>query len=109
MKTSLLTLLLTAVGLWAQTPASPPVFRAFPTNAVVNTNREQALQRALQRAMERRTNTAVPGVAGTPAKPVAGGDPSAAAPAGRNQPRTLPTATPGSNAISNAPAGVVRQ
>jgi len=94
-KTSFLTLLLTAFGLWAQTPAAPPAFPAFPTNAPLNTNRAQALQRALQRALQSKTNAAAPGVAGTLAKPVAGTDASA------------PAATPGGSAATNAPTGAV--
>ncbi len=93
MKTSLLTLLLTAFGLWAQTPAPPPAFPAFPTsptNAPLNTNRAQALQRALQRALQNRTNAPAPGVASTPSEPVAGTDASA----------------PGGSAATNAPTGV---
>ena len=110
MKTSLLTLLLTAFGLWAQTPAAPPTFPAFPafpTNAPINTNRAQALQRALQRALESRTNAPAPGIAGTPAKPAAGTNLSAPAAVLRNQPLTQPAATPVGGAASNAPAGAV--
>ncbi len=106
MKTSLLTLLLAAFGLWAQTPAGPPAFPAFPavpTNAPIDTNRAQALQRALQRALGSRTNVPPSGTAGTLAKPVAGADLSAPGPASRN-----PTAAaPGAGAVTNGPAGAV--
>jgi general secretion pathway protein D len=95
-KTLLHILLLTPFGLWAQTTVSPPSFPAFPTNAVINTNRQQALQRALQRALENRTNA-----------PVLGAEPSATAPVLRNQPRLQPSATPGGGAVSNAPTGTV--
>jgi general secretion pathway protein D len=107
-KTSLLTLLLTAFGLWGQTPASPPTFPAFPafpTNAVSNTNRQQALQQALHRALESKTNAPAPGVASTPAKPIAGADLPAPAPALGNQPQ--PPAAPGVSAVPNAPTGAV--
>jgi general secretion pathway protein D len=95
-KTLLHILLLTPFGLWAQTTVSPPSFPAFPTNAVINTNRQEALQRALQRALENRTNA-----------PVLGAEPSATAPVLRNQPRLQPSATPGGGAVSNAPTGTV--
>jgi general secretion pathway protein D len=105
-KTSLLTLLLAAVGLWAQTPAAPPAFPAFPavpTNAPMDTNRAQALQRALQRALGSRTNAPPSGAASTPAKPVAGAGLSAPGPASRDQ----AAATPGAGAVTNVPAGAV--
>ena len=70
MKTTPLILLLTTAGLWAQSPESPPAFPAFPTNAAVNTNRQQALQRALQRALESKTNAALLGASNTLAKPM---------------------------------------
>ena len=107
MKTSLLTLLLTAFSLWGQTPASLPAFPAFPTNAVSNTNRQQALQRAMQRALEARTNAPAPGVASTPASPVAGAAPSTPGPAFGNQPLAQPAATLGGSAVSNTPTGTV--
>ena len=106
MKTSLLTLLLTAFGLWAQTPAALPAlpaFPAFPTNAPVNTNRAQALQRAMQRALQNRTNAPGQGVTSAPAKPGEGSNLSAPAPALRNQ----TAATPGPGAVTNVPAGTV--
>jgi general secretion pathway protein D len=103
-KTSLLTLFLTALGVWGQTPASLPAFPAFPTNAVSITNRQQALQQALRRALDAKTNTPAPVVVGTPAKPILGGALSAPGTAVGNPPQ--PAATPG-GAVSNAPTGVV--
>lgn len=87
MKTSLLTLLLTAVGLWAQTPPAP-TFQSLPPAATVqtgaNTNQE-LLKRALQRALDGGTNATVPGVVGGPAKAAVGVGASAPAPASTNQ------------------------
>jgi general secretion pathway protein D len=82
-KNSFLILLLTAFGLWAQTPPSPaPRALPFPSpdaalKASANTNQEQVLKRALERALEGGTNAPAPSIAGSPASPV----PSADAPA----------------------------
>jgi general secretion pathway protein D len=103
----MLILLLTTFGLWAQTTVSPPAFPAFPTNTVINTNRQQALQRAMQRALENRTNVSVLDATNSPVKPAAGAEPSATTPVLRNQPRLQPAATPGGGAVSNAPTGTV--
>jgi len=110
-KTSLLTLLLTAFGLWAQTPPSPAP-PAFPPDdaarAIVNTNRDRLLKRALQHAYESGTNAPVPGITVSPAKPVVGTDSSAPAPAPRNQPRPQPAAKPESAAVPAIPAASVK-
>jgi general secretion pathway protein D len=90
-KTSLLTLLLTAFGLWAQTPPLRPAFPAFPTNAV-DTNRQQNLQRALQHAFESKTNAPAARVVGAPARPASAAAPSGLVPGGTAGP-TLPTGT----------------
>ena len=127
MKTSLLTLLLTALGLWAQTPPAPTFQSLPPTAAVqagVNTNRDPVLKRALQRALESGTNAAVPGtstntavpvigasatvpgIVDSPAKPAVGAD--APAPASPNQPRPQPIVKPGSAAIPAIPTASVK-
>jgi hypothetical protein len=137
-KTSLLTLLLTALGLWAQTPPAP-TFQSLPPAAAVqagvNTNQELLLKRALQRALESGTNVtvpavgtsaavpgigtnaavpavgtnaAVPSIVGSPAKPAVGADAPAPAPASPNQPRPQPTAKPGSLAIPGLPTASVK-
>jgi general secretion pathway protein D len=103
-KTSLLTLFLTALGVWGQTPVSLPAFPAFPTNAVSITNRQQALQQALRRALDAKTNTPAPVVVGTTALPIVGTASSAPGTAVGNPPQ--PAATPG-GAVSNAPTGTV--
>jgi general secretion pathway protein D len=110
-KTSLLTLLLTALGLWAQT-APPPTFQSLPPDAAVqagvNTNRELLLKRAMQRALGSGTNTPVPGIVGSPANPAVGVDASAPGPASPNRPRPQPTAKPGSAPIPGLPTASVK-
>ena len=107
MKTSLLILLATSFGLWAQSPASPPAFPAFPTNAAINSNRQQLIQRQLQRALERQTNALAPGLVGNSARVFEGTNPSAVSPASTNQPRPQPATTPGSGATPNLPTGTI--
>ncbi|MCX6926607.1 MAG: hypothetical protein NT154_25875, partial [Verrucomicrobia bacterium] len=111
MKNSLLILLLTSFGLWAQTNPSLPAFPApgpDPTiKAAANTNREMMLKRALQRAMERGTNAPAPGIAGSPARTIPTIVPPAVQPAAPNQPRTLPGTTPDSLAVPNLPSPTV--
>jgi len=128
-KTLLFALLLTAVGLWAQTSPTAPVFQSLPPDAAgkaaVDTNRQEMLKRIRQRALESRTNTPPPGIAGSPAKPVPGtnapapaitGSPAtpapvtavpAAPPAAPNLPRPLPAPKPESVAVPSVPAAAV--
>ena len=66
-KKTLLTLLLTGFGLWAQTPSFAPL----PTNATpagLGTNSDQALEKALARAIAEGTNATVPATSAIPAK-----------------------------------------
>ena len=66
-KKTLLTLLLTGFGLWAQTPSFAPL----PTNATpagLGTNSGQALAQALARAIAEGTNATVPATSSIPAK-----------------------------------------
>ena len=103
MKTSLLILLATSFGLWAESPASPPAFPAFPTNSAINSNRQQLIQRQLQRALEGKTNAPASGFVGNPARVYEGASPSSST----NQPRPQPAAAPASGATPNLPTGTV--
>jgi general secretion pathway protein D len=108
-KTTLLTLLLTVFGLWAQTPPALPPAPALPPDAAIktaaNTNRDQMLRQAMQNALQGKTNAAVPGALGTLQKPIVGADSSVTAP--RAQPRPQPAAKPDSAAVPSAPTGAV--
>jgi general secretion pathway protein D len=93
-------LLLTSLGLWAQTPAFPP----FPTNAPP----DAVTQQALRRALEGRTNAAAP-VAAPPAtvnpvKPTASTNSAAPVPVLPNPPPALPAAKPDRPAFPSFPA-----
>ncbi len=123
MKTSLFALLLTAVGLWAQTSPQAPVFQSVPPDdalkVAVDTNRQEMLKRIRQRALESRTNVPAPLIAGSPAKPAPGTNPPApaktvpapAAPAAPptepKLPRSLPAPKPESVAVPSVPAAAV--
>ena len=88
MKTSLLTLLLTAFGLWAQTPAPPPAFPAFPTYSdQCSSEHESSSKPCNGRCSARlKTGPTLPprASASTPSEPAAGTDASAPG-AGRHQ------------------------
>ena len=123
MKTSLFALLLTAVGLWAQTPPQAPVFQSVPPDdalkVAVDTNRQEMLKRIRQRALESRTNVPAPLIAGSSAKPAPGTNPpapaktvpapaaSAAPPTEPKLPRSLPAPKPESVAVPSVPAAAV--
>ena len=111
MKNSLLVLLLTAFGLWAQTP--PPAASVVPSpapnaalNAGVDTN--QILQQALQRALASGTSAPAPGIAGSPAKPVQATNTPASSPVAPSQPRPESAAKPESASIPVLPAAAVK-
>ena len=115
-KKTLLTLLLTGFGLWAQTPSFAPL----PSGASpggLGTNSDQALKEALSRAIAGVSNAAAPGTAANPAKAPVGTDQSAPPPdaatrdamrtnreaiLNRPAPRTL---AGGTNAV--APGGIL--
>ncbi len=88
MKTTLLILLLTGAGLWAQTPPAP-AFTELPTNAPsANTNHNDLLRQALRQALASKTNVTIKAAALNPATngvatgvPTASPAPPAAAPA----------------------------
>jgi len=78
-KKTLLTLLLTGFGLWAQTPSFAPL----PSGASpggLGTNSDQALKEALARALAGGTNAAAPETAANPAKAPVGTEQSAPPP-----------------------------
>jgi len=77
-KKTLLTLLLSGFGLWAQTPSFAPL----PTNATpagLGTNRDQTLEQALARAIAEGTNATAPATSAIPAKVPEGTDQSSPA------------------------------
>jgi general secretion pathway protein D len=66
-KKTLLTLLLTGFGLWAQTPSFAPL-PPSATPAGLGTNSHQALEQALARAIAEGTNATAPASSAVPAK-----------------------------------------
>ena len=106
-KTSLFALLLTTVGLWAQTPPAAPVFPPLPSETAVNTNREEMLRRLRQRALESRTNVPAPAIVTSPAKPAPGTNVATAPTATPSQPRPLPAPAPANAAAPGVPAAAV--
>jgi general secretion pathway protein D len=78
-KKTLLTLLLTGFGLWAQTPSFAPL-PAGASPGGLGTNSDQALKEALARALAGGTNAAAPETAANPAKAPVGTEQSAPPP-----------------------------
>ena len=98
-KKTLLTLLLTGFGLWAQTPSFAPL-PSIASPGGLGTNSDQALKEALSRALAGGTNAAAPGTAANPAKAPVGTDQSAPPPNA-----LLPPATPSARIVKKSSSG----
>ena len=114
MKNSLFVLLLTTLGLGAQT-SPPPASAAVPLptpdlaiKASANTNREQELQKALQRALQNNTNPPATTAVGSAATLVPGTAVPAPSPAVTSQPSLPPGIRPENVTIPGLPPGAVK-